>query len=54
MTFTDEAPPTRDNPVAPAQRSTHADAKAHTQGRASHFPDCGPNKVRPGKDEWNW
>ena len=31
MTFTDEAPPTRDNPVAPAQRSTHADAKAHTQ-----------------------
>ncbi len=31
MTFTDEAPPTRDNPVAAAQRSTHADAKAHTQ-----------------------
>ena len=30
MTFTDEAPPTRDNPVAPAQRSTHADAKAPT------------------------
>jgi hypothetical protein len=22
--------------------------------RASHFPDCGPNKVRPGKDDWNW
>lgn len=28
MTFTDENPPGRDNPVAPAQRSTHADAKA--------------------------
>lgn len=28
LTFTDEHPPTRDNPVAPAQRSTHADAKA--------------------------
>jgi DDE family transposase len=31
MTFTDEHPPQRDNPVAPAQRSTHADAKASTQ-----------------------
>jgi DDE family transposase len=28
MTFTDEHPPERDNPVAPAQRSTHAQAKA--------------------------
>jgi hypothetical protein len=28
MTFTDENPPVRDNPVAPAQRSAHADAKA--------------------------
>ncbi|WP_369737806.1 IS1634 family transposase [Mycobacterium servetii] len=28
MTFTDEHPPQRDNPVAPAQRSPHADAKA--------------------------
>jgi hypothetical protein len=28
LTFTDENPPGRDNPVAPAQRSTHADAKA--------------------------
>jgi hypothetical protein len=27
LTFTDENPPTRDNPVAPAQRSTDADAK---------------------------
>jgi hypothetical protein len=31
MTFTDEAPPTRDNPVTPAQRSTEAQAKATTQ-----------------------
>jgi hypothetical protein len=30
MTFTDEHPPTRDNPVAPAQRSAGADAKAST------------------------
>jgi hypothetical protein len=28
LTFTDENPPVRDNPVAPAQRSTHADTKA--------------------------
>jgi hypothetical protein len=28
MTFTDEHPPQRDNPVAAAQRSQHADAKA--------------------------
>lgn len=31
MTFTDELPPDRDNPVAPAQRSTQADTKASTQ-----------------------
>ena len=31
MTFTDEHPPQRDNPVAPAQRSAGADAKASTQ-----------------------
>jgi Transposase DDE domain len=31
MTFTDEHPPQRDNPVAPAQRSAAADAKASTQ-----------------------
>jgi hypothetical protein len=31
LTFTDQAPPTRDNPVAPAQRSTHAQAKASLQ-----------------------
>ena len=28
LTFTDEHPPQRDNPVTPAQRSEHADAKA--------------------------
>ncbi len=31
MTFTDEHPPQRDNPVAPAQRSAGAHAKASTQ-----------------------
>jgi hypothetical protein len=31
MTFTDEHPPQRDNPVAPAKRSTDADAKAATK-----------------------
>lgn len=31
LTFTDEHPPERDNPVAPAQRSRHADLKAHYQ-----------------------
>jgi hypothetical protein len=31
MTYTDENPPDRDNPVAPAQRSAAADAKASTQ-----------------------
>ncbi len=38
MTFTDEHPPTRDNPVAPAQRSTRADAKARTQHDAAGNP----------------
>ncbi|MGV0488672.1 transposase, partial [Mycobacterium kansasii] len=28
LTYTDEHPPTRDNPVAPAQRSPHAHTKA--------------------------
>jgi len=34
LTYTDEHPPTRDNPVAPAQRSTKAAVKAsrHTNG----------------------
>ena len=31
LTFTDEQPPTRDNPVAPARRSEHAQAKASRQ-----------------------
>jgi hypothetical protein len=31
LTFTDEYPPTRDNPIAPARRSPHAQAKASRQ-----------------------
>jgi hypothetical protein len=31
ITFTDQHPPQRDNPVAPAQRSTGADTKAATK-----------------------
>jgi hypothetical protein len=31
LTFTDEHPPERDNPVAPARRSTHAQRKASAQ-----------------------
>ena len=38
MTFTDEHPPQRDNPVAPAQRSAGADAKASTQYDAQGNP----------------
>jgi len=38
MTFTDEHPPNRDNPVAPAQRSATADAKARTQRDESGNP----------------
>jgi len=38
MTFTDQHPPTRDNPVAPAHRSTAADAKACTQQDAAGNP----------------
>ena len=38
MTFTDEHPPQRDNPVAPAQRSADADAKASTQHDAQGNP----------------
>ena len=40
MTFTDEHPPQRDNPVAPAQRSAHADAKA------AHKHDAAGNPLR--------
>jgi hypothetical protein len=38
MTFTDQHPPTRDNPVAPAHRSADAQAKASTR----HDPDGNP------------
>jgi hypothetical protein len=38
LTFTDENPPTRDNPVAPAQRSTHCDAKAAHKHDATGNP----------------
>ena len=38
LTYTDEAPPQRDNPVAPAQRSAAANAKASTQ----HDTDANP------------
>jgi Transposase DDE domain len=38
MTFTDEHPPARDNPVAPAQRSAGADAKASTGHDAAGNP----------------
>jgi hypothetical protein len=38
LTFTDETPPNRDNPVAPAQRSTAAQAKASTKHDADGNP----------------
>jgi hypothetical protein len=38
LTYTDETPPQRDNPVAPAQRSPAANAKAATK----HDPDGNP------------
>ncbi len=38
MTFTDEHPPQRDNPVAPTQRSPQADAKASRKHDAQHNP----------------
>ena len=38
MTFTDEHPPQRENPVAPAQRSDHANAKAAHK----HDPEGNP------------
>ena len=38
LTFTDENPPVRDNPVAPAQRSTDAAAKAATKQDAHGHP----------------
>ena len=41
LTFTDEIPPHRDNPVAPARRSTTAKAKASTKHDAAGNPVCG-------------
>jgi hypothetical protein len=38
MTFTDEHPPQRDNPVAAAQRSPQADAKASRKHDANGNP----------------
>jgi Transposase DDE domain len=38
LTFTDEHPPQRHNPVAPAQRSAHAHTKASTQHDAAGNP----------------
>jgi len=32
MTFTDQHPPARDNPFAPARRFAHADAKHDSEG----------------------
>jgi hypothetical protein len=40
LTFTDETPPHRDNPVAPAQRSAAAQAKASTKHDADGNPVC--------------
>ncbi|UGT93158.1 hypothetical protein LTS72_07575 [Mycobacterium ostraviense] len=40
LTFTDEKPPARENPVAPAQRSTDADTKA------AHKHDAQGNPLR--------
>jgi hypothetical protein len=38
LTYTDEHPPTRDNPVAAAQRSQHATAKAHNHADVEDKP----------------
>lgn len=38
LTYTDEAPPHRDNPVAPTRRSTAAEAKASTKHHADGNP----------------
>ncbi len=38
LTYTDEHPPQRDNPVAPATRSAHADSKAGRHTDADHNP----------------
>jgi hypothetical protein len=58
ITFTDENPPIRDNPVAPAKRSAHANAKASTkhdtdgnpirsfQGLLEHLKTMTRDKIR--------
>jgi Transposase DDE domain len=58
LTFTDENPPGRNNPVAPARRSAHADAKAahkcdtdgnplrSFQGLLKHLATLTRNKIR--------
>ena len=58
MTFTDENPPARDNPAAPAKRSAHASAKAARktgtdgnpirsfQGLLEHLKTLTRNKIR--------
>jgi hypothetical protein len=63
LTYTDEQPPTRDNPVAPAQRSTAAARKAsrhvdqHDQplysfrGLLTHLATLTRNDVRYGHDD---
>jgi hypothetical protein len=38
LTYTDEHPPQRDNPVAPTTRSTHADRKAGSHTDSGHNP----------------
>jgi hypothetical protein len=63
LTFTDEHPPERDNPVAPAHRSTHAQTKASLQrdqlgnpyrsfrGLLEHLATLTRNQIRfPGTD----
>ncbi|HEY3259999.1 MAG TPA: IS1634 family transposase, partial [Pseudonocardiaceae bacterium] len=63
LTFTDEHPPERDNPVAPAHRSTHAQTKASFQrdqlgnpyrsfrGLLEHLATLTRNQIRfPGTD----
>ena len=45
MTYTDQHPPRRDNPVAPAQRSADAHAKASTK----HHPNGAPLRSFRGR-----
>jgi hypothetical protein len=63
LTYTDENPPTRDNPVAPAQRSTNAAVKAsrHTNGHGqpvrsfrallTHLSTLTRNDIRYGQED---